>query len=135
MAGSVQNGISEGHAAAVLVNAGKSNFCALNLTNRIARDEGGRVAVWAQTQVGQIDHRWVSTKTLHKRSVILTTLLQIFPFDWHGVDLVLWNGSVGEQTRAKMSEVAVRVTSGSDALVNLNDVHLGPWHILVGKRA
>ena len=42
---------------------------------------------------------------------------------------------MGEQTFTKMSEITIRVTSRSNALVDLNDVNLGPRDIFVGKRA
>ena len=65
----------------------------------------------------------------------MASLVQISHLNWHGVDLFLWDWRMGEQTFTQMSEITIRVTGGSDALIDLNDVNLGPRDIFVGKRA
>ena len=93
------------------------------------------MSIGPQPEVGEVDDGWCSADRIQQGCVVAAALIQIRRLHWHGVDLIFRNRGVGKKTLAQMGEIAVLVPRRSDALVHLNDMHIGPGHFLVGEVA
>ena len=93
------------------------------------------MSIGSQSEVGEVDDGRGSADRIQHGRVVPAGLIQISRLHWHGVDLIFRNRGVGKKTLAQMGEVAVLVPRRSDALVHLDDMHIGPGHFLVGEVA
>ena len=91
------------------------------------------MSIGSQSEVGEVDDGRGSADRIQHGRVVAAGLIQIRRLHWHGVDLIFRNRGVGKKTLAQMGEVAVLVPRRSDALVHLDDMHIGPGHFFVGE--
>lgn len=135
VAAAVEDGVGEGHAAAVLVDAGEGDFGILDVADGVAWDERGGVAVGAEAEVGEVEDGGMPAEGFEGGGVVAAGLVEVCGVHWHGVDVGFWNGGVGEEAFAEVGEVAVLVAIGSDAFVDLDDVERCPWDVFMGEGA
>jgi hypothetical protein len=77
------------------------------------------VAVRSEAEMNQIEHRRRSGDRLKIPGVRGRRRLQVGNFHWHRVDLLRAQRNVLQKTFAQVGEVPVRISGGSDSLVDL----------------
>ena len=93
-----------------------------NLEDGIVRNKRGRVAVGTESEVSHVQNRWIPAELLKRPLVFPGPLEGILLIHGHGVNVLLGNGSVPQETLVEMGQVAVGITFGCDAFVDLEDM-------------
>ena len=88
-----------------------------------------------EAQMHEVQHRRRAGDLLKNLRVARRCGLEIGGFHWHGMDLLGAQGGVREQALAQMREIAVGVSGGGHALVDLQHVHAAPGQLLLGQVA
>ncbi len=121
----IQRGVRQRHTRPPLVDAGDRDVAIQRREDGIAGHERGGVSIGAEPEVHEIE-------LIGKRICIHRgSSLEILGPDGHGTDV---DGSAGRQAALELHEVAISVSIGRDALVDLEDRDLLPRHAPVEAR-
>ncbi len=131
--GTIQQRICQRHAATFLINAGQRHVGIRNIQNRIAGNQRSRVAVRAESQMHEIQHRRRAGNFLKCVRITFSGGFQIIFLHRHGVDLFRTQRRVRQQAFAQMREIAIRVTGRRDALIHLKHLDVRPRNFFVGQ--
>jgi hypothetical protein len=93
------------------------------------------MAVRAQTEVYQVEHRRRSGDAVKSASVPAGSPLQVEGLDRHRMDLPAAKRNALQQALAQMGEVSIRMPGWGDPLIDLNDVDPIPRHLFGGESA
>ena len=94
----------------------------------VSGHQRGRVAVRAETEVDKIEHgRRAGESPREPWHTASAAASRSLAFHRHGMDLLRAQRSMLKQAFAQVSEIAIRVSIGGHTLIDLKDVHAGPW--------
>ncbi len=95
-AGAVEDGEGKGHAPSPLVAAGEGDVLVGAIEDGVMGDEGGRMAVGAESEMDEVKHGWGSGELGEELGVVLGGGFEVGRFDGHGVEVVGGNRGVRE---------------------------------------
>ena len=103
------------------------------MEDRIPRHERGGVPIDTQAEVNQIEGGRGASQLLEDARVGLGGVVEILFADWHGVQVIVWQSRFGKEGLAEMRQIAIGMAVWDDTFVDLEDVNLIPWNVLLGE--
>jgi hypothetical protein len=83
--------------------------------------------------MGEIEHGGRAGDLPEHQGVSPARGFQVCRFDRHRMNLLGLERAMREQTLAQVGEVPVGVSGRRHPLVDLDDMHTGPWHLFIGQ--
>src|SRR5260221_2090037 len=117
LAGTIDRRIRQSHSTPALVDSGERHVFIGDVEYGISRHERGSVAIRAQTEVHEIQHRRCPCHPLKGERVLSSRCLQVSRFYRHAMNLLRPQRRMLKQTLSQVSKVLIRVSGGSHALV------------------
>jgi len=133
--GTVEDRIRQGHPTPALVERRESHVRVGDVEDRVSGDKGCRVPVRSQAEVDQVKDRRLACDFREDLSVVDGRGFQVGRLHRHGVRLVQSQRRMVEQAFAQVTPVAVGVSGGGDALIDLGYMDRVPGHIFTSQRA
>ena len=93
------------------------------------------MAIRTETEMSEIEYCWNSRNSCQSSFVLLRCSFEVRHLDRHGVNLLARNGSVLQQTLMQVGEVAVRISSRSHALIDLEYMNACPGYVFIRQSA
>jgi hypothetical protein len=108
----------------------------VSFEHRVSWYERGGVSILAETEMNEIEDRGRSSDLLEFHDILGGRGFQVFSgFNGHGMDLLRPQRNMQQQTFADVSEIAIWMPVRGHSLIDLKEVHTGPWDVFVCERA
>ena len=99
----------------------------------ISQHQRGGVPIDTQAEVNQIEGGRGAGQLFEDARIGLGGVIEILLANWHGVQVSVWQSGCGKELLAEVRQIAIGMAVWEDTFVDLEDVYVFPWNVLLGE--